>query len=167
LVKTNSIHDEDFDITSMTETITCRVRRVLPTDENAMAALAEQLGYACTGAEVRKRLDAMKDPTQYSVFAAVQPHGEVVGWIGAYVLRAVELAPLVEISGLVVDGTLRSRGIGKALLKAAEGWASSIGLPVISVNSNITRERAHRFYVSDGYELVKTQNVFRKSILSR
>ena len=152
---------------SITKTITCRVRPALPTDENAMAALAEQLGYPCTGAEVRKRLDDMKDPTQYGAFVAVRPHGEVVGWIGAYVFRAVELAPFAEISGLVVDGTLRSRGIGKALLTAAEDWARSIGLAVISVNSNITRERAHRFYVSNGYELVKRQNIFRKNFSSR
>jgi len=109
----------------------------------------------------------MNDPTQYGAFVAVRPHGEVVGWISVYVLRALELDPFAEISGLVVDGRLRSRGIGKALLKAAEDWASGIGLAVISVNSNITRERAHRFYVSNGYELVKTQNIFRKSISSR
>lgn len=151
----------------ITETISCRVRPALPTDENAIAALAEQLGYPCTGAEVRKRLDDMKDPAQYSAFVAVGPHGEVVGWIGAYVLRAVELAPFAEISGLVVDRTLRSRGIGKTLVKAAEDWASSIGLSVISVNSNITRERAHRFYVSNGYELAKTQNTFCKNISSK
>lgn len=149
------------------ETISCRVRPALPSDENVLAALAEQLGYPCTGAEVRKRLNDMNDPTQYGAFVAVRPHGEVVGWISVYILRALELDPFAEISGLVVDGRLRSRGIGKALLKAAEDWASGIGLAVISVNSNITRERAHRFYVSNGYELVKTQNIFRKSISSR
>jgi len=130
-----------------------------------MAALAEQLGYPCTGAEVRKRLDDMKDPRQYGAFVAVRSQGEVVGWIGAYILRAIELDPSAEISGLVVDGTLRSRGIGKALLNAAEDWVKSLGLADISVNSNITRERAHRFYLSNGYELVKTQKIFRKSFL--
>lgn len=133
---------------SVTEAITYRVRPALPTDEDAMVARAEQLGYICTGAEVRKRLDHMKEPTRYGAFVAVRPHGEVVGWIGAYVLRAVELVPLAEISGLVLDRTLRSRGIGKALVKAAEDWASSIGPAVISVNSKITREHWSRLKTS-------------------
>src|SRR5215469_14868560 len=80
LVERNSIQNEDFPIVSIVETITCRVRPALPSDENVLSALAEQLGYPCTGAEVRKRLNDMKDPTQYGAFVAVRPHGEVVGW---------------------------------------------------------------------------------------
>jgi len=167
LDETDAIHNEDLDIVSITDTVTWRVRPAQPTDGNAMAALAEQLGYPCTGTEVRKRLDDMKDPAQYGAFVAVRPQGELVGWIGAYVFRAIELAPFAEISGLVVERTLRSRGIGKALLNAAEDWARKVGLPAISVNSSLTRELAHRFYVSNGYELVKTQKIFRKSFSSR
>lgn len=66
---------------SVTEAITYRVRPALPADEDAMAARAEQLGYIRTGAEARKRLDDMRDPTRYGAFVAVRPHGEVVGWI--------------------------------------------------------------------------------------
>lgn len=131
-----------------------------------MAALAEQLGYPCTESEVRKRLNEMKDPAQYGAFVAERPQGEIVGWIGVYVSRAVELAPFAEISGLVVEKTLRSQGIGKALLHAAEDWAKKVGLAVILVNSNVTRARAHQFYVNNGYELVKTQRIFRKSFSS-
>jgi GNAT superfamily N-acetyltransferase len=116
------------------------------------------------GKEVRKRLGDMKDATQYGVFVAVLPQGEVIGWVGVYVFRAVELDPYADISGLVVDETLRSRGIGKALLNAAEDWGRRAGCGAISVNSNISRGRAHRFYECNGYELVKTQNIFRKNL---
>jgi len=160
------IHDEALVIVSTIETVTCQVRPAQPSDAEAMASLAEQLGYPCTGTEVRKRLNEMKDPVQYGAFVAVRPQGEIAGWIGAYVFRAVELAPFVEISGLVVEKTLRSRGIGKALLNAAEDWARNAELPVILVTSNITRARAHQFYLSNGYELVKTQRIFRKSFSS-
>ena len=106
----------------------------------------------------------MKDASLYGVFVAVLPQDEVVGWMGAYLFRSVELDPLAEISGLVVDETLRSRGIGKALLNAAEDWARGLGCAAISVNSNTIRDRAHHFYVSNQYELVKTQKIFRKSL---
>jgi GNAT superfamily N-acetyltransferase len=106
----------------------------------------------------------MKDALLYGVFVAVLSQDEVVGWMGAYVFRSVELDPIAEISGLVVDETLRSRGVGKALLNAAEDWARSVGCAAISVHSNIVRDRAHHFYVNNRYELVKTQKVFRKSL---
>lgn len=140
------------------------VRPARFTDGNAMAALALQLGYQCTEQEVRKRLGDMKDASMYGVLVAVLPQDEVVGWIGAYVFRSVVLDPLAEISGLVVEETLRSGGIGKALLNAAEDWARSVGCAAISVNSNIIRDRAHHFYVSNNYELIKTQKQFRKTL---
>jgi GNAT superfamily N-acetyltransferase len=109
----------------------------------------------------------MKDPNQYGVFVAALPEGDVVGWVGVYILRAVELDAFAEISGLVVNEALRSRGIGKALLHAAEDWARRAGRTAISVKSNIIRDRAHRFYVSNGYELVKTQQIFRRTLGSK
>jgi GNAT superfamily N-acetyltransferase len=147
----------------VTAPLACAVRAAQPSDANAMAALAAQLGYPCTGAEVRKRLGDMKDPNPYRVFVAALREGDVVGWVGVYIFRAVELDAFAEISGLVVDEALRSRGIGNALLHAAEDWARQAGRTAISVNSNIIRDRAHRFYVSNGYELVKTQQIFRKT----
>ena len=149
---------------SVTASKAFAVRPARTTDGNAMAALALQLGYRCTRQEVRKRLGDMKDASLYGVFVAVLPQDEVVGWMGAYVFRSVELDPFAEISGLVVNEKLRSRGIGKALLNAVEDWARSVGCAAISVNSNIIRDRAHHFYVSNKYELVKTQKTFRKSL---
>jgi len=127
-----------------------------------MASLAVQLGYECTGPEVRKRLSDMKDGNKYAVFVAILPDGQVAGWVGVYVFRAVELDLFAEISGLVVDETVRSRGIGKMLLRAAEEWARGVGCSNVSVHSNVTRDRAHRFYMNNGYEHVKTQRIFRK-----
>lgn len=67
-----AILNEGFNIVPTTETVICRVRPAQPADGDAMAFLAEQLGYPCTGAEVRKRLDEMKDPTEYGTFVAAR-----------------------------------------------------------------------------------------------
>jgi GNAT superfamily N-acetyltransferase len=142
----------------------CTVRPAQPCDCDAMADLAVQLGYECTGEEVQKRLSHMQDPNGYAVFVAELPEGRIAGWIGAYVLRSVETGSCVEISGLVVDQNVRSRGIGKMLLDSAEQWARSVGCDAISVRSNVKRDRAHRFYINNGYELVKTQKEFRKNL---
>lgn len=142
----------------------CAVRPAQPCDCDAMAGLAAQLGYECTSEEVQERLNHMQDPRQYAVFVAELPGGQIAGWIGTYLFRSVETPSRAEINGLVVDSGVRSRGIGKLLLDAAEEWARSIGCEVISVRSNVKRDRAHRFYTVNGYEHVKTQKEFHKSL---
>jgi GNAT superfamily N-acetyltransferase len=129
-----------------------------------MAALAGQLGYECTGEEVGKRINHMQDAEQYAVFVAELPVGQIAGWIGVYLFWTVETGRRAEINGLVVDQSIRSRGIGKTLLDAAEEWARSIGCDAISVRSNVKRDRAHRFYTNNGYQHVKTQKEFHKSL---
>lgn len=143
---------------------TCAVRPAQPRDCGGMAGLAAQLGYECTEDEVRKQLSHMQDANQYAVFVAERPGGEIAGWIGAYLFRSIEAGSCAEVNGLVVDQGMRSRGIGKRLLDAAEQWALSIGCDAISVRSNITRDRAHRFYKNNGYEHVKIQREFRKGL---
>lgn len=142
----------------------CAVRAAQLCDCEGMAELAGQLGYECTGEEVRRRLSHMQDASQYSIFVAELPGGQIAGWIGAYLFRSIETGSCAEINGLVVDQSIRSRGIGKTLLDAAEGWALSIGCNAISVRSNSKRDRAHRFYTNNGYKHVKTQKEFHKSL---
>jgi GNAT superfamily N-acetyltransferase len=143
---------------------TCAVRAPEPGDYDRMADLAGQLGYPCRGEEIGMRLAEMQDPNQYAVYVAQLSVGQIAGWIGVYIFRAVELDRCAEISGLIVDQQIRSRGIGKVLLDAAEEWARSQGCNVISVLSNVTRDRAHGFYRKNGYERNKTQEYLRKSL---
>ena len=103
----------------------CAVRLPQLGDYDRMADLAGQLGYKCTGRDVRERLGEMQDSDQYLVYVAEFPGGEIAGWIGAYVFRSVETGSCAEISGLVLDREVRSRGIGKLLLDAVEEWARS------------------------------------------
>lgn len=130
-----------------------------------MADLAVQLGYECTGQEIQKRLGEMQDSRQYAVYVAESSRCDVVGWIAAYVFRAVELNNSAEISGFIVDEDFRSNGIGKILLDEAEKWARQVDCASISVHSNITRDGAHRFYRNNGFELLKTQRMFHKLLI--
>lgn len=140
----------------------CSVRSPEPADFDRMAELARQLGYPCTTDQVRARFSEIRDANDCTVYVADLPGGQIGGWIGIYLFRSVEMDKLVEISGLVVDEEHRSRGIGKVLLCAAEEWARKRGCAVISVHSNAIRERAHRFYQTNGYAWYKTQQLFRK-----
>jgi GNAT superfamily N-acetyltransferase len=109
----------------------------------------------------------MWDANLYAVWVAELAGSRIAGWIAAYVSRSIELDAFIEITGLVVDKKVRSRGVGKLLLQAAEEWAMSCCCQVITVRCNVKRRRAHRFYGMNGYEWTKTQKSFRKIVTRR
>jgi GNAT superfamily N-acetyltransferase len=88
----------------------------------------------------------------------------VAGFVGVQVLRTLEADQRVEVTALVVLEEFRSQGVGKLLMARAEDWARSQGCTVIGLRSNVIRERAHSFYQRLGYEHLKTQKAFRKSL---
>lgn len=49
-------------------------------------------------------------------------------------------------------------------MEAAERWAAERGYDEVTLHSNVTRERAHRFYQSLGYAITKSSHVFRKAL---
>jgi GNAT superfamily N-acetyltransferase len=135
-----------------------------PEDYSRVAELARQLGYPSTAEQIRSRLDGMRNSDQYAVYVAELPEGKVAGWIGVSIFRTVAVDPCAEINGLVVDSDVRSLGIGSALVGIAEEWARSKGCNGISVQSNVKRDGAHRFYERHGFQHIKTQKAFRKDL---
>lgn len=130
------------------------------------ARLATQLGYPSTPEQVARRFQAIDANEESHVAVAVDETGTVVGWIHVFGNRLLESEPDAEIGGLVVDESMRGRGVGSLLVSAAEAWARGRGYPVLSVRSNVVRKEAHEFYQERGYAVVKTQIKFRKTIAS-
>jgi GNAT superfamily N-acetyltransferase len=58
-----------------------------------------------------------------------------------------------------------AQGTGARLLEAAETWALESGVSLIRVSSNVGRERAHAFYMREGYGIIKTSHQFSKRLL--
>ena len=140
------------------------IRPMAASDVEAAARLATQLGYPSTPEQVTRRFHAIEALPDSHVAVAVDEAGAVVGWIHVFGNRLLESEPDAEIGGLVVDEAVRGRGVGAALVAAAEAWAHQRGFPVVSVRSNIVRKDAHEFYQERGYGVVKTQIKFRKTI---
>jgi GNAT superfamily N-acetyltransferase len=88
----------------------------------------------------------------------------IVGWVHVSVSHLLESDVRAEVNGLVVAEGQRSAGAGAKLLEAAEEWARKRGCRGMNVRSNVIRERAHKFYVRQGYEHYKTQKAFRKPL---
>lgn len=142
------------------------IRAPEPRDHVRIAELAGQLGYKASAPEVARRLAAMQGSSDHAMFIAETPEGGAAGWITVFVYRCVESETRAEISGLVVDEKARSLGIGRRLLERAEEWAREKGCAAAGLRSNVIRDRAHAFYERLGYQHVKTQKAFRKSLSS-
>jgi GNAT superfamily N-acetyltransferase len=141
-----------------------RIRRGEERDAAALAALATQLGYPTTREEALQRLRKLSAPELHAVFVAETAGGAVAGWVHVSANHLIESATRAEVNGLIVDEGRRSAGAGKLLLDEAERWAREHGCSVVNLRSNVIRERAHQFYLRNGYEHYKTQKAFRKKL---
>jgi GNAT superfamily N-acetyltransferase len=135
-----------------------------PRDADAVCALITQLGYERPVDEVLAWIAGLpaREGTQIGLVACVG--AAVVGWIEASVERHLQTPPQVLIGGLVVRDGVRGAGIGRLLCEAVEKWTMELGIAKVKVTSRSTREAAHRFYLRDGYRVVKTSLVFEKSV---
>ncbi len=133
-------------------------------DASRIAALSGQLGYPTTTKKMAPRLKHVLKMKDGACFVAETKQDGVIGWVHVSITPLLEVERRAEVNGLVVDEKVRSHGAGGSLLKAAEQWARKMRCAGMSVRSNVIRDRAHTFYLRNGYEHYKTQKAFRKSL---
>ena len=141
-----------------------KIRRARAQDAARLAELSAQLGYPATDTQIADRLRRLLRAPKHIVFVAEKPGAGVIGWLHASVVHLLESETRAEINGLIVADGHRSAGAGAKLLEAAEQWARKNGCKRMNVRSNVVRERAHEFYLRQGYDHYKTQKAFRKAL---
>ena len=134
-------------------------------DAEEIAALADRLGYPCDAGVVRARLGRYLDNHDERV-VVVEAEGKVAGWASVGIVDHLFLEPYVEISGFVIEESLRGHGLGRVLMAEVERWAREKGLPLIRLRANAIRKGAHAFYGRMGFEKKKEQYTFEKRVLS-
>jgi len=129
-----------------------RIRSVRHDDAPRLVILLEQLGYPSTEEDVDDRLAYWTDDPASALFAAADDDDILVG------VAALHVTPILEVTGkfgrlvaLVVDDTVRGRGVGSLLVTAAEQHARSAGCLFMEVTSSQHRRQAHLFYERRGY----------------
>lgn len=143
-----------------------RIRHAGVRDAERMVELSGQLGYPATREQILRRLRHLQGKPEHAVYVAEAggSNRKVVGWVHVFLSHALEAGTQAEVGGLVVDAACRRRGIGQRLMQQAEAWVRKKGVREIRLRSNVVRERAHAFYEGLGYQVVKSQKVFRKSL---
>jgi len=137
------------------------VRRAAPGDAAALVDLARAVGAEPEGwlitngdwrtpSEERRYLRAVRRHTHAAVFVAETADG-IVGRISL----AREVHPASEHVadlGLMVAGTHRRQGVGRALMEAAEAWARQVGVHKLELHVFPYNEAAIALYEDLGYE---------------
>lgn len=86
-------------------------------------------------------------------------HGVVAGILCLTIYRVpTGLRSIIE--DVIVDQTMRRRGIGEALVEKAIELARAAGAEGVSLTSNPKREAANQLYRSMGFELRQTNSYF-------
>ncbi len=138
------------------------IREMRAEDAEEVAALTAQLGYERTPVEIRRWIVELRSVERRQA-AFVACHGAVVvGWVEVSLERRLQSMDFALIGGLVVSQEHRGHGIGKRLCDCAAEWSWEHGAAKLRVTSRSTRADAHRFYVREGFEPVKTSMVFEK-----
>lgn len=129
------------------------IRNVETPDYIALAGLIQnELGY--TGLNTVRlfdRLDVMEADPRHTTLVAEQ-NEQVVGFLGLVRDIAYEAeGEYVRVTALAVLQQEQRKGIGSALLGAAEKYAAGVGATALILNSGLLRAGAHAFYETSGF----------------
>jgi GNAT superfamily N-acetyltransferase len=127
------------------------IRDATPADAAAIAALIGELGYPTAAAhDVARRIELLSVQREPPLAAEADGLAGVLTWHVTPVLHRA--GPVGRVTMLVVASAWRGRGVGRALVEAAEVRMWALGCAMIEVTSNLRREDAHAFYDKLGFE---------------
>jgi ribosomal protein S18 acetylase RimI-like enzyme len=127
------------------------VRLFERSDHESLASLMGELGYATRASEMEMRMEVIRQDSRYTTFVAVLD-GMICGMIGTFVHQTYEHnGPGGRILALVVATAARGRGVGRALIAAAENDFAQKNVRRITLNTRFERDAAHQFYEKVGY----------------
>jgi GNAT superfamily N-acetyltransferase len=127
------------------------IREAKSTDAPELATLMCELGYQTTRAEMQTRLQSILKNPAYETFVA-EMNGELCGMIGLHCYASYNHNdPSGRIVAMVVSTTARRRGVGRALIRAAEEYFAKRKISRVTLTTRFERESAHRFYEKLGY----------------
>ena len=107
-------------------------------------------------------------PYRFATFVS-ESNAEVTGFLEASLRQYAEgcdTSPVGCIEGWYVEPASRRRGIGRALVAAAEDWARSRGCTEMASQTLIENVDGQHAHERLGYSEVERQVCFRKTLLT-
>jgi aminoglycoside 6'-N-acetyltransferase I len=138
-----------------------RVRPYTPTDRADYQRLRLALWPDCEDADI----DDWMARDDAATFLAIRPDGTPCGFVEVGARSHAEAclsSPVGFIEGWYVAPDVRSQGVGRALLDAAEAWARARGYNEMASDAELDNDEGHEAHRHCGYEEVGRVVQFRK-----
>jgi len=111
--------------------------------------------------------EQMARPDQLQVLVAAREEGGLGGFLEASIRRyaeGCETSPVGYIEGWYVDPDLRRTGAGRALVAAAEAWATSLGCREMASDCSVDNQTSFKAHLALGYAERETLIHFSKRL---
>ncbi len=130
------------------------IRQAAPADLEPVAALAARLWPHHTAEALAEEFGPLLENREAAVHLAFA--GETAVGFAQCQLRhdyveGAATSPVGYLEGIFVEEAYRRQGIAKALLKACEGWARSVGCREFASDCELTNEESLRFHLNLGF----------------
>lgn len=119
------------------------------------------LGYDYDYEKQKAKIKAVLNDNSQVIFVA-DIGDKVVGYIHLANYDVIYADNFKNCLGLAVDNDFKRNGIGSELLSRGEEWAKEHGAVGIRLCLGMEREKAHKFYLSQGYVENKIQKNLKK-----
>lgn len=139
--------------------------RVKPLEFKHLAtiqSLCQELGYQTTLPDLESRWNKLQTLSNHALL--VLEDESVIGMIHLELVEHFIKEAQVEIKALIVRENQQNKGYGKALLEAATEWARSLQVRKIYLSCNINRDKAHAFYLNNGFKKIKTSDFYEMTV---
>ena len=118
--------------------------------------------------DCRRDLDRfLRRPSRFAVFVSERFDGGLNGFLEASLRDYADdctTSPVGYIEGWYVDREARRKGIGRALVQAAEAWARSKGCAEMASDTHSTNKSSQIVHQRVGYQRCDTLVHFRKEL---
>ena len=128
------------------------VRKLAADELPRIMPLIEKHNAKIEPAELRRRLEVMI-PHGYHCIAAFE-NDRIVGVAGYWLGARFYCGEFMDVDNVVVEESIRSRGIGLKLMDWVHEKSRQLGCKVVVLDSYVTYVGAHKFYFRQGYEIL-------------
>lgn len=171
------VHCEAIDSQALTVRIvpmaTVAIRKAVPADESAIAALMADLWPDGSVEEHRRDAGEPIRAGTYgtlpaAVFVATDEQGSLVGFLQAGLRSHADgcdpAQPVGFIEGWYVREEFRGQGVGGRLVQAAEDWSRAQGSREMASDALLDNEESLRAHSALGFEVIDRCVHFRKKL---
>jgi aminoglycoside 6'-N-acetyltransferase I len=146
------------------------VRRAIADDVPAWSAQRAALWPDEDAQVLADEAPAMLDDDGGAVFVA-ESEGQIVGFAEAALrhdyVNGTETSPVGFLEGWYVVPAWRGRGVGRALVRAVEGWTREQGCSELASDALLDNTVSHAAHAACGFEETERVVYFRKSLADR